>query len=283
MSSIGKMLIWINAILAFAFLGAASAVVFKSGDFKKKYDEEVAARKQDGMDAQKKWEDLNAKYTTLQKVADDTRREKENLRADLESKEKGLELERAANAQLRGSVDAINANLDNYRATNADLLTKNENLHKEIGDLRTAKESATMAAEKAMLEKSEAVATAEKAKAEFAALQDNASSSIKERDSLKAKLETIIKLTGVPGDMVQAQPLIEGAVTDIADDIGLVALSVGKAQGVQPGFSFDIYKGNEYKGKATVDTVQENYCSAKITMRVPGKSIGKGDSVTTRL
>lgn len=283
MSSIGKMLIWVNAILAFAFLGAASAVVFKSGDFKKKYDDEVAARKTDGMESQKKWDDLNAKYTTLQKVADDSRRDKENLRADLESKEKGLELERAANAQLRGSVDAINANLDNYRSATQDLLAKNEALHKEIGEIRSAKESAMMAAERAMLEKSEAVATAEKAKAEFAALQDNASSSIKERDSLKAKLETIIKLTGVPGDAVQAQPLIEGAVMDIADDIGLIALNVGKAQGVQPGYSFDIYKGNEYKGKAIVDSVQENFSSAKITMRAPGKTIGKGDAVTTRL
>ena len=84
---------------------------------------------------------------------------------------------------------------------------------------------------------------------------------------------------------ITALPLIEGAVlqTEYSIAPGLVALNVGSGNGVQRGFTFDIYSGNAYKGQVRVESVRPGMCTALIVRTVTGQAIAQGDSATTRL
>ncbi len=283
MSSIGKILIVINAVLSLLFLGFASALVYKSGDFKNKYDQEVSAHNQTRTEKDKQISDTRAALTTLQKENDATRSEKARFATEADSLRNAYDQEKAVNAQLRGAVDEIKSTLDNFRTTNQDLQAQLDGARKDYDQMREARDAAVSAQTKSETEAADAVAAMKKAQTDFENLRDSAETAMKERDSLDAKYKALIAMTGVPGDSLQAQPLIEGHVADVAPDAGLVALNVGKVQGVQPGYSFDIYKDGQYKGKVIVDTVEANYCSARITMQKPGTSIEKGDQATTRL
>ena len=47
---------------------------------------------------------------------------------------------------------------------------------------------------------------------------------------------------------------------------------------------FDVYSGNVYKGRAQVQTVHDEYCSAPVTLPIKGTQMPtQGDSVTTQL
>ena len=55
------------------------------------------------------------------------------------------------------------------------------------------------------------------------------------------------------------------------------------ADGVKPGYTFEIYDGATYKGQVRVDYVHDNTCSAMILRTRPGQTIRQGDSASTRL
>jgi hypothetical protein len=80
-------------------------------------------------------------------------------------------------------------------------------------------------------------------------------------------------------------PLIEGRVLDVAMNVqpGLIAINQGSANGVERGFTFEVYDGKTYKGQVRVEYVHENVCSALILRAVPGQKIKQGDSASTRL
>ncbi len=103
--------------------------------------------------------------------------------------------------------------------------------------------------------------------------------------SLDTQLKTLVDATGVSLAEITALPLIEGAVlqTEYSIAPGLVALNVGSGNGVQRGFTFDIYSGNAYKGQVRVESVRPGMCTALIVRTVSGQNISQGDSATTRL
>jgi hypothetical protein len=64
-------------------------------------------------------------------------------------------------------------------------------------------------------------------------------------------------------------------------DLRFVVLNKGSKDGVKAGYTFQIYRGQQYKGQVRVQDVQEGMCSALIlNEKAP---IANGDSATTRL
>ena len=96
---------------------------------------------------------------------------------------------------------------------------------------------------------------------------------------------TLVEVTGVNIDDIQVQPQIEAAVLDVRHDLppGLVMLNVGRDKEVKRGFTFEIYRGSQYKGQVRVENVQANVCSAIIIRSVGGTTIIQGDRATTYL
>ncbi len=83
---------------------------------------------------------------------------------------------------------------------------------------------------------------------------------------------------------VANQPAISGKVLAVRNDVGLVMLSVGTQNQVQPGFKFVVSNGAEYKAQVQVDKVYNDMSSAKIIAETvkAGTTIEPNDDAVTR-
>lgn len=80
-------------------------------------------------------------------------------------------------------------------------------------------------------------------------------------------------------------PAIDGAVLSIEHHawLDLVRIDRGSTHGVMRGYIFDLYRGNQYKGRVRVETVQEDRCTAVVLRVFEGRTIEPGDSASTRI
>jgi uncharacterized protein (DUF3084 family) len=283
MSSIGRIFVVVNLALSAAFVGWAGAILAKSDQFKKKYDEEVSHHKETERS-------LTAKNAAITSERDETKQslstlrdEKNRLDADADRLEKQLATAKQENTQLRSSVDAINGKLGDFQQNLKADQDRIAELDREKEKLRTEKEAAVTAQMSATTEKENAVEEARRLKDSVASLQKDVTSLTEERDKVKLQRDQIVALTGVSLDKVLAQPFIQAHVVEVLSDAGLVALNVGSDDGVTRGFSFDVFRGSSYKGKVVVESVDKKICSARIALRNGNQSIEKGDRAATRL
>lgn len=78
-------------------------------------------------------------------------------------------------------------------------------------------------------------------------------------------------------------PPIDGQVLAVRRDVNLVMLSVGTDDGVKKGFKFTIYRGDRYIGKIEIEKVFKDMCSGRILPRLTKEEIAEGDSAATRV
>ena len=61
-------------------------------------------------------------------------------------------------------------------------------------------------------------------------------------------------------------PPIEGVVEDVDSELRLVVLSVGKNDGVKPGYEFTVYRGDRFIAKVRVTKTYDNLSGARILL-----------------
>ncbi len=282
MSTIGKIFLFVNLALAAAFLGWAANSLGKTAEMKKAHadamDEATAARKKAEGDASSARSDARQQ----EQAKDSLRNERDNLDASLKSTKQELEAEKRANEQLRGDVAKINAAIGT--------------LNQQLQAIEQAKDAAVAQAREAERERDRARDEAQdagqrqraadeaktQAEMEIAALEKKLKSTRDEVASLDTRLKEMISVYGA---VEFAQKPIDARVVNVNYDLkpGLVALNVGKSHDVQPGYTFEIYSGNQYKGRVKVQTVYPDMCAAVIDVQKEGTKITAGDSASTRL
>ena len=114
--------------------------------------------------------------------------------------------------------------------------------------------------------------------AEKVGLQDEVS-------RLDTHLAMVLEKTGLTVPELLATPKIDAQVLDVRLDLapGLVMLNVGKDKEVKRGYTFEIWRGRQYKGQVRVENVQDNICSALVMSAVPGTTMSQGDRAATFL
>lgn len=284
MSAIGRIFLILNLVLAAAFLGFASNQLSQQTNATQSLANERSAH-----EATKKslGEQVSALTTQVNQLKTDTsslrdERDQQKLLADRNGQD--LAQGKEANAQLRGELTGIKETLGGYNNTIASLNEQKDRLVKEKEDAFTARDSATSDKTKADQARRAAEEALAKAKGEIADLEVAVTSAKKEASSLDTELKTVYAATNYPR-VGTPQPLVEGAVLGIDTSIkpGLLAINKGSADKVTRGMVFDIYSGGTYKGRARVETVKENVCSALIVLSVNGAAVTQGDRATTQL
>jgi len=76
-------------------------------------------------------------------------------------------------------------------------------------------------------------------------------------------------------------PAISASVLEVNQELHLVVLDKGARDRVKAGYTFEIYRGQTYKGQVRVQGVQEDRCSALVISE--RNAMAPGDSATTRL
>ena len=66
-------------------------------------------------------------------------------------------------------------------------------------------------------------------------------------------------------------------------DPPLVLLSIGRDEGVQPGFSFSIYRAATFVGKVQIERVNADSCAGIVLFAAEGQRVQAGDAAATRL
>jgi hypothetical protein len=285
MSTIGKIFLILNLVLAAAFVGWAAKAVSLSGEYKKKYEDAVAmaTAKQGELEGE-----LSKVRADNQQVQSDRNRavsERDEAKRALERAQGELTSERAKNAELNASITKIETTLGEIdaRANKAvEDARKAGAAQKAAEDAKRAAETAQAAAEAAQRDAEGRLRDAEQM---IAQLEREKTDLVKERQSLQTSYETVVANTGVNANDFQNVPKIDGAVLGVESSVapGLVAINAGSNQGVKRGFTFEIYEGSTYKGQVRVEFVHADMCSGLITRTVEGRTIRQGDGATTRL
>lgn len=285
MSPIGKVFTILNLVLAGLFLGWAVHAASSGQELKAKYETEVAAHTATRNALGTEKSTLLASKQELEAQKARLMTERDEAVAKAQRHEEDLNKEAARNGQLSASVTKIETTLEGLVASKdkmaADMLRATQ-AQSEAEKAQAAAQAAQREAESQLGELQQKLSSAE---ATIADLERTRESLKKDMAKVQNQLETVVSQTGFSLANVAAMPLVEGRVISVVKDPapGMVAINKGKSSNVAPGFTFEIYDGQTYKGQVRVDYVQENTCSAVIVRQAPGQTIRQGDSAATRL
>ncbi len=126
---------------------------------------------------------------------------------------------------------------------------------------------------KAAAERSTAVQELQYARQEAEVLQKSMGALEEQHISLardKKRLEeTIAALNarGVDTDLVSPKKLLEGKVTAVSPEIGLVVISIGRDDGVLEGNEFTIFRQQQFIAKITVERVDRKWSAGRVTLK----------------
>lgn len=142
----------------------------------------------------------------------------------------------------------------------------------QIQELTTKVEEHRIKLAKSVAEKATAVAEVQYARQQSERLsQDLASLEEKHVDMAREKklLEEKINAINLAGGNVQVAPRkpLEGKVTAVANEIGLVVISIGKDAGVLEGDEFTIFRGGDFVAKIVIDRADRSWAAGKVVLK----------------
>jgi cell shape-determining protein MreC len=281
MSTLGKIILALNVILAGAFVGWAGNSLGKTEELKQRMQAEL-----DKVTADFKAKDAEltqklAELSTEKQAKDTSQAERNQFENDAKRLTEELDAAKRQNDQLTGDIAKINSTMSG--------------LNERLGQIEQTKDAAQAAVLKMQGERDEAVTKAEAAETARRTAEENRKNAElqiaaleKERKSTRTELEKAKAINAQYvaqfGVSVADQPDVTAQVIRVDTSLkpGLVALNVGSNHGIKRGHEFEVYSGTTYKGKVKVEQVHPDMCSALITVAGSGQ-ISAGDSASTRL
>lgn len=265
MSTLSKIFVILVFVIALVKLGIDATLFAQKIDWKDKFVREVGYH-----------------YQTQQiKNAEIAARELEieNQRgfiAVLDDKIKTLDVENAAKA---ARILDLNRELDSSRTLFTKLVADQDVLVRQlevqlaqIQEMSLKVEEFRSKAAKALAEKSTAVSqlqyerqTAERLQQDLTQLEEKHVEIAREKKSLEERINHLNQM-GIKTDIAPKRPL-EGKVTAVANEIGLVVISIGKDDGVLEGDEFTVYRGGEFIAKIVIDRSDRKWSAGKVVLK----------------
>lgn len=282
MSSIGKIFVIVNLVLALLVLGAAGALL-KHTDATTR---DVQAARAELESAKGELDKARSEYAERERNlnADKAKLAQDQQNADVArqtAENKAAKME-ADNQQLRDDVSKINASL---QALDSSFSTTQQRLI-ELTDQNTQLQQAVMdsktAASAAVDAKSKAEAAVADGQREVADLKDKLDAANSDLASANKLLE-VAKAFGVDLNNVMAMPRIDATVAEVDDQYGFVVLDKGRKDNVERGFTFDVHRDGQYLGRVKVDEIYDNYSTARIELKAPNAKMQRYDKASTYL
>ena len=285
MSTIAKVFVVVVFALSIAFAVSSALLMNQQDKQQKAYADLKTSSKSEAdrltSELQKATDDCSDKAKQLTKANGDVSRltsekealgkDKAQLQTDNANKEKRLN-------ELGTSFAAIKTGI-------GDWAQRNEKLQKELGDLQVGlakaqEELRTTKAdcEKAKLDRDEAI----KKQADAEGRKKDIEDQLIRAKELLAKLEASGAIN-VSEAILGVQKPIDGRVLEVDPTNNVVVISVGKDQGVGLGYSFTVYRADEYIGEIKVEQLQNDLAGATPVAGTLKSEIRKGDNVTTRI
>ena len=285
MSTIGKIFLVLNLILAGAFVGWAANSLGKTAELKNAHATAMAALEKAKNTAESELTETRSLLDQERTAKDQTRAERDQFESESKRNKEELDAAKRANDQLRADVAKINETMGGLNAQLQAIEAAKDRATAEAREMENQRDEATRKSEAADMARREADENRVKAEMTIADLERALKSTKGDLTAMTTRYENLKAATGASDDVATAMKQIDARVVkaDYSLKPGLVALNVGSNSGVQAGYTFEIYAGNVYKGQVRVETVHADMCSALITFAKTGTTISAGDNASTRL
>ena len=199
--------------------------------------------------------------------------------AEIAARDMEVENQRAFMAILADRINTLNRQLDaantlasKYEADMQVFVRQLEVQLAQIQELTTKVDEHRAKLAKSLNEKSLAVAElqyarqlAERLQQDLGQLEEKHVEMARDKKHLEEKINAIAQAGGNVN--VAPKKALEGKVTAVANEIGLVVISIGKDDGVIEGDEFTIYRGGDFVAKIVVDRSDRKWSAGKVVLK----------------
>ncbi len=280
MSSIGKIFVVVNLVLSLLLLGSLGALLNASRETK---DDVTALEQQISTmeDASNQAEsDFNTRVRTLDNEKSQLAGKASDLEVERDNAQRNAESESEDNQQLRDDVSKLTVSLELLQSDLSAAQQRNGDLQDTNDSLRTAAQDAQNDAREAELARRDLADQISGFQSQIAGLNSDLTDTM-DRARQSEMLVDAAKSAGFDATSIMAMPAIDALIAQVDLEYGFVILDKGSADNVERGFSFDVFRGADYLGQVRVDTVNDNFSTARITLS--NGTIRAHDRATTRL
>lgn len=281
MSSIGRIFIVLNLILSAAFLGWAANALGHAQTYKDQIAALEAAKKKLEEDKQKEIDDLGNKLEGVTDQQRTFREQRDGFETEANRLKTQLEEFKRANDTMQGNIAKIQATLGDYNNSIAQLSQQKDAAVERAHEAERARDAAVQEKDAAEMAKADADEAARNAQTRIGDLEGESAGLREQVERLDARIAQIVAATGFDLSQAVAPPPIDAFVLDVNRNLKLVVLNKGKKDNVKEGYTFDVYRGSQYKGRVRIQDVQETMSSGLILSEKT--AITNGDSATTTL
>jgi hypothetical protein len=280
MSTVAKVFVVLNFLLAAVFLGSAASILGHSDNWKRRFDDESAKYKAEISRLQAS---VNEKQTQNEQLSrDKTVSDQERTKARQEA-----DTLKTQNDSLRNSYDQLNAALATATRTAQVATASLQNSSGLVAELQKERQELINNLNKANEEKLAAFRMQSQLEENLAAIQTSSKSA---EEKLSATAEALRQANfeleawrvsqpgGGPGTV---QPAQRGKVLVADAGANIIVISIGSEDGVKIGYRYTISRGNQFVATVEVTNVQAKQAAAKVIL--PGR-VGParaGDDIMT--
>ena len=284
MSTIGRIFVVLNLVLAGFFVGFAGTFLQQHTDWKQKHDDLNTVANQSK-------QELQDQVTSLQSEKRTAVRELGSYKDQLAAANGSIEKLNSTNTQLRGQMADYGQKLGVLSSSSGTVASQ---IEQAVADAKAAMSKA-MEATASKDQASQAKDVAEReladAKTKIVALTQTIASregkiasldqEVRENKALIAVVQT-----RAPGLLAMAQPTLGGSVIQVGANGRIMTVEVRSNPGnvaIATGYRFAIYRGAAYKGEAVVTGTDSNFAFCRVTKLKDGQTVQVGDNASTNL
>lgn len=281
MSTVAKVLVVLNLVLAFAFLGSAASYLGHQDHWKTKHDTATA----------KLQEDLNVKNEQITNLESETSRLGNDLTsanqakdaavqradrsdAELETLKTNYGLLASDNTKLTSAYARFGATIDALKSQNEKLQEQLIALNQDIVRLRQERDAASDNSHALQLQLDNETATRKGYEQQIA----NTEESLK-RANFELRYYKDMYPGGIGGP---AQPAHQGQILAADNDANVYVISLGAEDGVKVGFQYVVSRGSEYIGTIQINDVQNKKAAGFALKGMRKSDIQRGDAAMSR-
>jgi hypothetical protein len=280
MSTVAKILVVVNLILAGAFLASASNFLGQQENWKTKQQKTEARLEAEVANWKGKHQDATEQYNALELQANDIQSKNAGLTKERDQFSNQNDLIKQQFEQAAGQLTRSTAALQKAQETIQAQREMIDGLQSERNTNLDAVRASLEAKEAAVRNLNEKAIQFESLLAEKQALESRIEDLKQEVNSLRLTTENALAMLPEGADVPLAQPGHMGQV--VAADGNLVVISLGAEDGVKPGFKYTVSRGGDYVSVIEITDVEARKSAGRAIQVLQRTPVRTGDRVSSR-
>lgn len=279
MSTVAKILVVVNLVLAGAFLASASNFLGHQENWRRKWDALDVETKKDISQLMEQNKAHVEEFDRLDTQTRDIQTSNEGLRKSNNAVNSENDMLKQSWTETSSQLTRATAALQKSQNTIDSNRTLIDGLQQERTSLKEALKSALDQREAAIRSLNEKEVQFENLLANKQTLEERIESLKNENRSLRLSAENAIAKLGGSGDTPLDQPDFLGQIIAVAPEGDLAIISLGAEDGVKRGHRLTVSRGNSFVGELEITRVEAKQAAGRISKAFAKGKVQRGDRV----